>query len=86
MVLVITLVFLLRHSIGMRSSEVVAKELAAGTFPFSGVASSCDSWTEQDIDDVENKGSKRTRKRRGSKQSSKTKGKEQNFVKRNIEV
>lgn len=51
-----------------------------------GVTSSCDSWTEQDIDDVENKGSKRTPKRRGSKQSSKTKIKEQNFVKRNIEL
>ncbi|RMX44339.1 hypothetical protein pdam_00024617 [Pocillopora damicornis] len=51
-----------------------------------GVTSSCDSWTEQDIDDVENKGSKRTPKRRGSKQSSKTKRKEQNFVKRNIEL
>ena len=81
----ITLVFLLRHTIGMRSSEVVAKEKACA-FPFSGVTSSCDSWTEQDIDDVENKGSKRTPKRRGSKQSSKTKRKEQNFVKRNIEV
>lgn len=51
----------------------------------AGVSSSCDSWAEQDIDDVENKSSKRTRKRRGSKQS-KSKGKEQNFVKRNIEV
>lgn len=51
-----------------------------------GVTSSCDSWAEQDIDDVESKGSKRTRKRRGSKQSSRTKGKEQNFVKRNIEL
>jgi len=50
-----------------------------------GVSSSCDSWAEQDIDDVESKSSKRTRKRRGSKQS-KSKGKEQNFVKRNIEL
>lgn len=52
---------------------------------FVGISSSCDSWAEQDIDDVESKSSKKTRKRRGSKQS-KTKGKEQNFVKRNIEV
>jgi len=52
---------------------------------FAGITSSCDSWAEQDIDDVESKNSKRTRKRRGSKQS-KTRGKEQNFVKRNIEV
>lgn len=50
-----------------------------------GISSSCDSWAEQDIDDVESKTSKRTRKRKGSKHS-KTKGKEQNFVKRNIEL
>ncbi|KAJ7376547.1 Fibrous sheath-interacting protein 1 [Desmophyllum pertusum] len=51
-----------------------------------GMSSSCDSWTEQDIDDVESKSSKRTRKRKGSKHSTRTKGKEQNFVKRNIEL
>lgn len=51
-----------------------------------GISSSCDSWAEQDIDDVESKSSKRTRKRRGSSKQSKTKGKEQNFVKRNIEL
>lgn len=50
-----------------------------------GISSSCDSWAEQDIDEVESKNSKRTCKKKGSKKS-KTKGKEQNFVKRNIEV
>lgn len=50
-----------------------------------GISSSCDSWAEQDLDEVESKTSKRTRKRKGNKQS-KTKGKEQNFVKRNIEL
>ncbi|XP_073229612.1 fibrous sheath-interacting protein 1-like isoform X1 [Porites lutea] len=50
-----------------------------------GISSSCDSWAEQDIDDVESKNSKKSRGRKGSKHS-KTKGKEQNFVKRNIEL
>ena len=51
----------------------------------AGISSSCDSWAEQDIDEVESKNSKKSRKRKGSKQS-KGKGKEQNFLKRNIEV
>jgi len=50
-----------------------------------GISSSCDSWAEQDIDEVESKNSKKSRKRKGSKQS-KGKGKEQNFLKRNIEL
>ena len=51
---------------------------------FSGRSSSCDSWAEQDIDEVESKSSKKTRKKKGNK--ARTKEKEQNFVKRNIEV
>ncbi|XP_068758457.1 fibrous sheath-interacting protein 1-like [Montipora capricornis] len=46
--------------------------------------SSCDSWAEQDIDEVESKSTKRMRKRKGNR--SNMKEKEQNFVKRNIEL
>lgn len=52
---------------------------------FLGRSSSCDSWTEQDIDEVQSKSSKKTpRKKKGNK--ARAKEKEQNFVKRNIEV
>ena len=52
---------------------------------FLGRSSSCDSWAEQDIDEVESKSSKKTaRKKKGNK--TRAKEKEQNFVKRNIEV
>ena len=52
---------------------------------FLGRSSSCDSWAEQDIDEVESKSSKKaTRKKKGNK--ARTKEKQQNFLKRNIEV
>lgn len=51
----------------------------------TGRSSSCDSWTEQDIDEVQSKSSKKTpRKKKGNK--ARAKEKEQNFVKRNIEL